>query len=90
MPLDALSAALLALVQSGEGIPINVHVTPSEQVQELLSRIAELEEELRSTKEILHRSEFKRGCEMRVRENIIDYCKDHGLKLPRELFSELW
>ena len=66
MPTDALSAALLALVQSGEGIPINVHVTPSEQVQELRSRIAELEEELRNTKEILHRSEFKRGCEMRV------------------------
>ena len=90
MSHDALAAALLTLCRGGEGIPLDVRVTASDEVKELQQRVADLEEELRSTKETLHRSEFRRGCEMRVRENIIDYCNDNGLKIPRELFSDLW
>lgn len=90
MPHDALAAALLTLCRGGEGIPLDVRVTASDEVKELQRRVAELEEELRSTKDVLHRSEFRRGCEMRVRENILDYCHEHGLKIPRELFSDLW
>lgn len=87
MPLDALSAALLALVQSGEGIPITVHVTPSDEVQELRARISELEGEVKHWKETLQHSEFKRGAERQITENLLELLRANNIRIPRDVFK---
>ena len=86
MQHDALSAALLALLQSGEGIPIDLRVTPSREVQQLRDHIAALEAELQEVKRTLRHSEFQRGCEMQINDRLCDLLRQHGIKIPRDTF----
>lgn len=90
MPHDALAAALLALCQGGEGIPLNVRISPSDDILALRARISELEGEIKRYKEILERSEYKRGCERQIRENLMELCRSNGIKVPREVFKNIW
>ena len=87
-PHDALAAALLTLCRGGEGIPLDVRVTSSEEVLELRARVAELEESLRITRERLNYSEYKRGCELHINHRLHDLLKEHGIRVPRNTFLE--
>lgn len=87
MPHDALAAALLTLCRGGEGIPLDVRITPSDEVKELRSRIAELEEEVQRAKETLQRSEFKRGGERLITERLLQLLRDNDIKVPRDVFK---
>lgn len=90
MPLDALAAALLTLCQGGEGIPLNVRITPSDEILALRARISELEGEVKRYKETLERSEYKRGCERQISANLLELCRESGIKVPRDVFKNLW
>lgn len=87
MPHDALAAALLTLCRGGEGIPLDVRVTPSDEVLALRQRITELEVEVAFYKEKLQHSEFKRGSERQITERLMNLLEDHDIRIPRDVFK---
>lgn len=71
--------------------PITLHVvlTPSDEVTSLRDKISTLEvENLRLTKE-LKRCENNLMFEYQVNQKIVDYCREHGLTLPKHFFYRL-
>lgn len=87
MPTDEIAAALLALVQSGEGIPLTIRVTPSDEVNQLRERIADLEADVKFWKEKLDFCQYKYGAERQIVERLINLCNDNDIRLPRDIFK---
>lgn len=87
MPLDALSAALLALVQSGEGIPFTVKVSPADDVLALRKEIEDLRGEVKFWREKLERCEYLFAAECQVTQRLIELLQDHDIRIPRGTFK---
>lgn len=87
MPLDDIAAALLTLVQSGEGIPISVRLSPSDEIMELRNQIAKLEEDVKFWRDKLEFCQYKYGNERQIVERLIVLCQDNGIRIPRDVFK---
>lgn len=83
---DAVSA-LLAFVQSGEGIPIELKVTPSDEVQQLRQRITEFESSLKLWQEKYDVLNYKYRNERQIVERLLDLCRDNDVRIPRDVFK---
>lgn len=84
---DAIRETLLALLQSGEGIPISIKLTSSEEVEQLKSRIQELEEEVKVWRGRLNQAEFLYGSECRINDRLLDLLRVNGVRVPRDVFK---
>lgn len=71
--------------------PIEIHVvlTPSDEVKQLRAKIETLEHENLSLTQQLRKAENNLIFEYQVNQNIVDYCKEHGLTLPKHFFYRL-
>ena len=62
-------------------------VTPSDEVMSLRRELDELRVELKKLRDDFHRVEYRFGCEVRINEQILDYCRQQGYQLPARFFE---
>ena len=84
MPHDVV-AALLALAQSGEGIPLHVKISPDDEIVALRKQIEELQAELKLWREKFDRCEFLFVSECQVTQQLIQVLQDNDIRIPRGL-----
>lgn len=65
----------------------HVTVTPSDEVLGLRRELDELRSELQKLRDEFHRVEYRYGCEVRINQQILDYCRQQGIKLPDRFFG---
>jgi len=84
---DAIRNTLLALLQSGEGIPISIKVSPSEEIEKLQSRIQELEDEVKFWRGKLEQCEYLYGSECQINDRLMELLRVNGVRVPRDIFK---
>lgn len=84
---DAIRETLLALLQSGEGIPISIKLSPSEEIEQLRGRISELEEEIKFWRGKLDQCEYLYGSECQINDRLMDLVRVNGIRIPKDLFK---
>lgn len=87
MPLNDVVTALLAFVQSGEGIPIEVKVTPSDELQQLRQRLVDAESSIKLWQEKYDVLNYKYRNERQIVERLMDLCRDNDVRIPRDVFK---
>lgn len=82
-----LSSALLSYLTGGEGTPLKVEVsvTPSDEVNALRDRVAELEGELAELRQAYSRVEYRYRCEVLLNLQLQDLMRVAGIPFPRRL-----
>lgn len=86
MPLDALVAALLAVLDGGEGIPIHVRVTPSDELQRLRDENKKLQEDVAFWKNKLQTCEHYLANEMAISDRLVNLCRQNNVTIPKNLY----
>lgn len=79
-----LSASPLSCLIGGAGgrpLEVNVHITPSDEVQELRTRLADLQKRVDSLQADYNRVEYYYRCESLVNMELIDLCRKHGVEV---------
>lgn len=68
-------------------MPLRLHVylSPSDELTKLRREIDELKSEVQKYKDSERIAVFRYGMEVTINTRILDYCRDNGIKLPREL-----
>ena len=66
------------------------NLEPSEEVQSLRRRVAELEGKLEEMRAQRDRAEYKYGCEVVINGELVDLCREHGLRVREALRSRPW
>lgn len=71
--------------------PIQIHVvlTPSDEVTSLRDKVSSLESEILTLTQQLRKAENNLMFEYQVNLRITDYCRGHGLELPKHFFYRL-
>lgn len=71
--------------------PIQIHVvlTPSDEVTSLRDKVSSLESEILTLTQQLRKAENNLMFEYQVNLRITDYCREHGLELPKHFFYRL-
>lgn len=86
---SSLSESPLSCLIGGAGgrpLEVNVHITPSDEVQELRARAADLQERLDSLQADYNRIEYYYRCESLVNMELIDLCRKHGVEVRPSIF----
>lgn len=87
MPPDALVAALLALLtEGGEGIPIHVRITPSDELQRLRDENKQLQEDVAYWKNKLQTCEQFLSNEMAISDRLVNLLRKHDITIPKNLY----
>lgn len=75
----------------GEGLPINLSVSVSDanEVTALKARVAELEKENDALLVRTNRAEFSHRCDAIICMRVVDWCREQGIRIPRELYKGL-
>lgn len=76
---------LLSLVGGGSPLQVEVILTDSNMVQSLRQQLTQLQAEHDRLRDSFAHTEYKYRCEVLVNMQIMDYCKDKGIKIPRRL-----
>lgn len=85
---NPLSAPLSFILGQGSApLKLEVSVTPSDEVQRLRTRVHELETELNALQSSYNRVEYLYRCEVLVNAQLLDHCKDRGLRVPKRLYQ---
>ncbi|HJC41444.1 MAG TPA: hypothetical protein H9701_07820 [Candidatus Intestinimonas pullistercoris] len=69
---------------------LKIILEPSEEVQSLRRRVAELEGKLEEMRAQRDRAEYKYGCEVVINGELVDLCREHGLRVREALRSRPW
>lgn len=68
-------------------LKVEVSLTPSDEVQQLRTRVDELSAAVQELKVQFDRTEYLYRCETIINLRLQDFCREHGLKVPRHLLS---
>ncbi len=85
--------ALLSAVspgQEGAALNINVRYTPSDEVLALRQRIAELEARAEKLEQENRRFEYRYCCEVQMKDQLVDYVRAQGVKIPDRLLRHIF
>ena len=82
-----LMASLLALLkEGGEGIPINVKISPSDEITALRLEKEALEAEVIQLKEKLKQCERYLADEMAISNRVVQLLRDNNIPIPKNFF----
>lgn len=66
---------------------LHVILTPSEEVLSLRREVQELRESIDQLRQDIHRLEYRYGCEVSMNSQILDWCKQNGIELPKRFYD---
>lgn len=81
---SSLSESPLSCLIGGAGgrpLEVNVHITPSDEVQKLRDSVADIQKRLDSLQADYNRVEYYYRCESLVNMELIDLCRKHGVEV---------
>ena len=87
---SSLSESPLSCLIGGAGgrpLEVNVHITPSDEVQKLRDSVADLQKRLESLQADYNRVEYYYRCESLVNMELIDLCRKHGVEVRPSIFQ---
>lgn len=64
---------------------LEVSLTPSDEVQQLRQQLSDISLRLAELESQFNRTEYLYRCETIINLRLQDYCREHGLKVPRHL-----
>lgn len=88
--LLSLCSLLCQSIRAGEGIPLKITLTTSDEVQQLRQQLADLEQKQQELQSAFHRVEFNFRCESIINMELQDFCTHNGLRPPARLFSDVY
>lgn len=68
-------------------LKLDVTVTASDEVQQLRGQLSELASQVRDLRVQVDRVEYLYRCETLINLKLTDYCRVHGLQVPRQLLQ---
>ena len=70
-------------------MPLRLHVylSPSDELTQLRREADELRSKLQRHTDELRQAEFRYGCEVTINNRILDFCKQNGIVLPKDLLD---
>ncbi len=69
---------------------LKIYLEDSREVSRLKARVAELEGELARSREETRTAEFRYRCESVVNQELLDLCREHGVRYRPSLKSRPW
>lgn len=88
--LLSLCSLLCQSIRAGEGIPLNITFTASDEVQQLRQQLSDLEQKQQELQDAFHRVEFNFRCESIINMELQEFCTQHGMKPPARLYSDVY
>ena len=82
----SLAALLALLVERGEGIPIHVRITPSDELERLRRENEALQADVAYWKNKLQTCEQMLANEMAISERLANELRKHDIKIPKNLY----
>lgn len=68
-------------------IELSVRLSPSDEVMQLRADVAYLEERLDQLRQEYNRTEFLYRCEVMINTQLVDLCREHGIRLHPAMFQ---
>lgn len=68
-------------------IELFVRLSPSDEVMQLRADVAHLEERLDQLRKEYNRTEFLYRCEVMINSQLVDLCREHGIRLHPAMFQ---
>lgn len=81
----SLAALLALLVERGEGIPIHLRITPSDELERLRRENEALQADIDFWKNKLQSCEHMLSNEMAISERLANELRKHDIKIPKNL-----
>lgn len=66
---------------------VDVSLTPSDEVQQLRQQVSDITLRLSELETQFNRTEYLYRCETIINLRLQDFCREHGLKVPRQLLG---
>lgn len=68
-------------------MPLRLHVylSPSDELTELRREVDELRSKHQRSVDDLRQAEFRYACEVTINNRILDFCRQNGIALPKDL-----
>lgn len=86
-PGDALSS-LLAECLAGKGaIPLSISLKEDEEIKRLKAENEALQSRVDTLQAELNRAQYLFRCESMVNNQLVDLCRDHGIKIDSAFFQ---
>lgn len=71
------------------GLHVNVSLTDSQEILDLRQQIQDLQSANSDLIARCNRAEFLARCDSVICMRVVDYARDHGLRIPRKLYDGL-
>lgn len=68
-------------------LKLEVSLTPSDEVQQLRQQVSDITSRLSELEAQFNRTEYLYRCETIINLRLQDFCREHGLKVPRHLLG---
>lgn len=68
-------------------IELSVRLSPSDEVMQLRTDVARLEDQLEQLRQAYNRTEFLYRCEVMINTQLVDLCREHGIRLHPAMFQ---
>lgn len=79
---------LSSLVEKGGGaIPLSISIKEDEEVQRLKAENEQLLSRIHQLQQQVNRTEYLFRCESTLNNNLVDLCRQHGIKIDKAFFN---
>lgn len=68
-------------------IELSVRLSPSDEVMQLRSDVSRLEDQVVQLRQAYNRTEFLYRCEVMINTQLVDLCREHGIRLHPAMFQ---
>ena len=86
-PLEQLSSLLSDLAAGKGAIPLSISVKEDEEVQRLREEVSELQARNSTLQIELDRAQYLFRCESILNNQLVDLCRERGIKLDSAFFA---
>lgn len=68
-------------------IELSVRLSPSDEVMQLRTDVSRLEDQVDQLRQAYNRTEFLYRCEVMINTQLVDLCREHGIRLHPAMFQ---
>ena len=89
MKLESVITSTVKLISLSRRKPVElfVRLSPSDEVMQLRTDVARLEDQLEQLRQAYNRAEFLYRCEVMINTQLVDLCREHGIRLHTAMFQ---
>lgn len=85
---DAVLSSFISSLLKGEGsIPLSISLKEDEEVKRLREENEQLLSRINQLQQQINRTEYLFRCESTLNNNLVDLCRQHGIKIDKAFFN---